>query len=102
MNFYLVLRHHTTPPKADPARVADHLAWLRNQHERGTVLISGPSSDGMTGIYVVRAASRPDAEALAATDPLALIAQTRIEVIDWQVHQIIGIGSFDAGALAGS
>ena len=102
MTFYLVLRHHATPPNADPARVAEHLAWMRNQHERGTVLISGPSSDGMTGIYVVRAASRPDAEALAATDPLALTAQTRVEVIDWQVHQILGIGSFDPAALSGS
>ncbi len=102
MTFYLVLRHHGAPPKADPARVADHLAWMRDQHERGTVLISGPSSDGMTGIYVVRAASRPDAEALAATDPLALTAQTRIEVIDWQVHQILGIGSFDPAAFASS
>ena len=41
MNFHLVLRHHTAPI-VDSARVIEHLAWMRRQHERGTVLISGP------------------------------------------------------------
>jgi hypothetical protein len=43
MNFYLVLRHDTAPID-DHRRVMKHLAWMRDQHERGTVLISGPSS----------------------------------------------------------
>ena len=51
---------------------------MRGRHVRGTVLISGPSAD-----------------ALAATDPLAQDDQTSIEVIEWDVHQILGIGSFD-------
>ena len=92
MNFYLVLRHHASPID-DHTRVTEHLAWMRGQHERGTVLISGPSSDGATGIYVVRAWSHEDAAALAATDPLSGDG-VRVEVIDWNVHQIMGIGSF--------
>ena len=51
---------------------------MRGQYVRGTVLISGPSAD-----------------ALAATDPLVQDDQTSIEVIEWDVHQILGIGSFD-------
>jgi uncharacterized protein YciI len=70
VNFYLVLRHHTAPIE-DRARVIEHLAWMRGQHESGTVLICGPSSDGATGIYVLRVSSHEDAAALAASDPLA-------------------------------
>jgi hypothetical protein len=42
VNFCLVLRQHSAPID-DDARVIEHLAWMRAQHERGTVLISGPS-----------------------------------------------------------
>ncbi len=38
---------------------------MRAQHERGIVLVSGPSSDGTAGIYVPRAPSQEDAAALA-------------------------------------
>jgi len=65
-------------PIDDHARVVEHLSWMRGQYVRGTVLISGPSAD-----------------ALAATDPLVQDDQTSIEVIEWDVHQILGIGSFD-------
>ena len=51
------------------------------------------SSDGATGIYVLRVSSHEDAVALAATDPLAGDG-VRVEVIEWDVHQILGIGSF--------
>ena len=68
MKFYLVLRQHSAPID-DHARVIEHLAWMRAQHERGTVLISGPSSDGTTGIYVLRVPSRKDAATVAAADP---------------------------------
>ena len=62
-------------------------SWMRGRHVRGTVLISGPSADCAVGIYVLSAPSREDADALAATDPLAQDDQTSIEVIEWDVHQ---------------
>ena len=68
---------------------------MRRQHEGGTVLISGPSANGTAGIYVLRAPSRKDAAALAATDPLAQDDGVRVEVMEWDVHQIFGIGSFN-------
>jgi uncharacterized protein YciI len=94
VNFYLVLRHHASPID-DDAGLIEHLAWMRDQHERGSVLISGPSADGTAGVYVLRAPSRKDADALAAADPLAQDDRVRVEVIEWNVHQILGIGSFD-------
>ena len=51
---------------------------MRGQYVRGTVLISGPSAD-----------------ALAATDPPAQDDQASIEVIEWDIHQTLGIGSLD-------
>jgi uncharacterized protein YciI len=93
VNFYLILRHHASPID-DDARVIEHLAWMRAQHEHGTVLISGPNSDGTAGIYVLRVPSREDAVSLAASDPLAQDHRVRVEVIEWDVHQILGIGSF--------
>ncbi|BBZ27555.1 hypothetical protein MMAD_18500 [Mycolicibacterium madagascariense] len=92
--FYLVLRHDTASNK-NPESVGEHLAWMRAQHERGTVLISGPSADGALGIYVIRAASFQRATDIAGTDPLSLAEGVRVEVIDWNVHQILGIGSFE-------
>ncbi len=94
MEFYLVLRHHAAPID-DQAAVIEHLVWMQDQHERGTVLISGPSSDGAAGIYVLRMASREEASALASSDPLAQDDLVRVEIIEWNVHQILGIGSFD-------
>jgi uncharacterized protein YciI len=93
MSFYLILRHHPAPID-DHALVVEHLAWMRAQHESGTVVISGPSSDGATGIYVMRVSSHEDAAALAATDPLAGDG-VRLDIIDWDVHQMLGIGSFE-------
>jgi uncharacterized protein YciI len=95
VNFYLVLRQHAVPID-DRASVVEHLAWMRAQHDRGAVLISGPSSDGMTGIYVVRVASSEEATALAASDPLAQDDRVRVDVIAWNVHQTLGVGSFDS------
>ena len=59
------------------------------------MLISGPSADCAVGIYVLSAPSREGADALAATDPLAQDDQASIEVIEWDIHQILGIGSLD-------
>lgn len=100
MNFYLVLRRHAMPID-DHASLVEHLAWMRDQHERGTVLISGPSPDGTIGIYVLRAASRENASALAASDPLAQDDRVRVEVIEWDIHQLLGIGSFDPPPVPG-
>ena len=94
MKLFLVLRHHTAPID-DHAGVVEHLAWMRALHERGNVLISGPSSDATVGIYVLHVASRENAATLAASDPLAQDDRVRIEIIEWNVHQLFGIGSFD-------
>ncbi|MGW7003863.1 YciI family protein [Streptomyces sp. NPDC054933] len=98
MIWYLVIRRGKRP--TGPQRMlVEHLDWMRDQHEQGTVLISGPSSDPTMGLYVVRARSRSVAEAIAQGDPLARDGQATIEIIEWHVHQMLGIGPFDINSV---
>ncbi|MGW7003932.1 YciI family protein [Streptomyces sp. NPDC054933] len=99
MIWYLVIRRGKRPAAESPRILEDHLAWMRDQHEQGTVLISGPSSDPTTGLYVVRARSHSVAEAIAQGDPLARDGHAAIEIIEWHVHQMLGIGPFDIDAV---
>lgn len=72
-----------------------HLAWMRAEHDKGRILISGPSADGRHGIYIVKAPSLTDATEIAAGEPFVVQGLARQEVIEWRVHQILGIGDFD-------
>jgi len=99
MNWYLVLRHDPHPITVDDPLLGQHLTWMRAQHGHGTIVMSGPARDRSTGLYVVRAHSRDDAARVAAEDPLAAHRQARIEIIEWEVHQIQGTGPFDVESL---
>lgn len=101
MAWYLVIRRETNPAHQH-ATVERHLTWMRSQHESGIVIISGPTADRGTGMYVLRCASGEEAAAIAATDPLAQDGRAAIEVIEWHVHQFLGIGSFDIATWSGT
>lgn len=94
MAWYLAILRRTQPPQQQA--IGAHLNWMRTQHERGTVLISGPSSDRSMSLYVLRAPSQTAAAKIAAEDPLAQGEQTTFEIIEWDVHQVLGIGAFGA------
>jgi uncharacterized protein YciI len=76
-----------------------HLAWMKSQHDSGTILLSGPTRDRKLGIYVVRAVSRQEAERVASTDPYTEAGFCGFEILEWEVHQILGAGPFTADAL---
>lgn len=94
MSWYLAIRRMNRPFSDWRDRLADHLTWLQAQHERGSILISGPSADLALGLCVMRAASHQDAATIAASDPLAQDGLATVDIIDWQVHQVLGLGSF--------
>ena len=100
--WYIVLRRDVRPRGEWALGLDDHLRWMRAQHEAGTILFSGPSRDRAYGIYVVRAASRAAAEAVAAGDPFTAAGYTAFEIIEWEVHQVLGAGPFTAAALRGA
>ncbi len=51
------------------------------------------------GQYLIRAENRQEAEAIAARDPFTAAGFTTYEIIEWEVHQIMGIGPFTAEGL---
>jgi uncharacterized protein YciI len=68
---------------------------MQTMHDSGSVLMSGPARDFSVSIYIIRAASLADAEAIAAADPFTESGDCRYEIIDWDVHQFAGVGSFE-------
>ena len=68
--WYLVLSRPKVPREQMLPHMPAHSAWMEQQHIKGNVLFSGPTSDRRMGIYVVRAASQSDAEAIIGTVPL--------------------------------
>jgi uncharacterized protein YciI len=95
MPWYLMIRQNNSKPEG--TTVERHLRWLRNQHERGVVLISGPDPELTRSIYVVRAPSSAAAEKVARADPLDHDGQAPLDIIEWHVHQLLGIGPFEIG-----
>jgi uncharacterized protein YciI len=78
----------------------DHLAWMREQQFAGRVLISGPSHDGDLGIIVFAHMSRADLDALCRQEPFVARGQREYEVVEWVVHQLLGVGGFDVKTIA--
>jgi uncharacterized protein YciI len=94
MNWYVAIRHMREPAATWTDRIDTHLAWLHGMHDRGSIVMSGPSTDGSLGIYVMRAGDSGEAISLASGDPLLRSPGATLEVIEWQLHQIVGIGAF--------
>ena len=99
--WYLIQRSPVRPREEWTVSLDHHLAWMKEQHENGRILFSGPSADRKLGIYVIRAASRAEAERLAASDPYTKAGFCAFDIIEWEVHQILGAGPFTAAELRG-
>jgi uncharacterized protein YciI len=97
--WYLVLRRPVQPREQWKVTLDEHLVWMKQQHEAGKILFSGPTTDRKYGIYVIRAATKEDAEKIAATDPYTAAGLTAFELLEWEVHQILGVGPFTAAEM---
>ncbi len=91
---YLVLSRANMSPDEVRKMSQEHLAWMEGQHESGKVLFSGPTPDRSIGIYVVKAGSYDEAKALVDTDPFHLAGLRSHEIIEWEIHQVPGAGTF--------
>jgi len=98
--WYLVLSRPVVPREQMSGSLDDHLSWMKSQHEVSNVLFSGPTADHSMGIYVIRAASREDAQAVADSDPFHALDFRNYEMLDWEVHQIMGAGPFSSVEMA--
>ena len=95
----LVLRRPLKPRDQWTVSLDQHLAWMKRQHDNGKILFSGPTPDRKLGIYVIRAGSKDEAEKIAASDPYTAAGFCAFDVLEWEVHQIMGTGAFTASQL---
>ncbi len=72
---------------------------MKQQHEAGRIVLSGPTPDRKVGMYLIRAGSREEAEQIAASDPYTAAGCTTFELTEWEIHQILGAGPFTAEGL---
>ena len=79
----------------------DHLSWMKSQHEEGNVLFSGPTVDRSVGIYVITAASAEQAHRVADADPFHANRLRNYEMLEWEIHQILGAGPFSSPSSGG-
>ena len=94
--WYVVMSKPTGPREAIRGREMENLNWMKEHHERGDVLFSGPTTEGV-GIWVLRAGSRAEAEALAASHPWVAAGLRDVsELYEWSVQQALGVGRFEA------
>ena len=80
--FVLNLRY-TAPLDDVDALLADHVAWLKSQHEAGHFIAWGRKVPREGGMIMAHAADRDEAEALAASDPFVKGGVATVEVIEF-------------------
>ncbi|HLG73554.1 MAG TPA: YciI family protein [Chloroflexota bacterium] len=100
--WYFVRRRALKPRSEFTVTLDEHLVWMKQQHEAGKIVMSGPTPDRQYGQYLIRAETREEADAIAASDPYTVAGCTTFEIIEWEVHQIMGIGPFTAAGLGAS
>jgi uncharacterized protein YciI len=97
--YYITLRRAVVPREQRRTPLDTHLQWMREQHNAGKILLSGPSPDRTLGIYLIRADTRSEAEKIASGDPYTVAGETTFELIEWEIHQALGVGPFTAPGL---
>ena len=97
--WFFCTRTNVRAPGERRSTLDTHLVWMKEQHEAGRIVLSGPSPDLKRGMYLIRAASREEAEAIAASDPYTLEGDSTYELVQWNIRQIMGVGPFTAADL---
>ena len=86
--WYIVLSRSLPDKEVDKQTgYEEHRQWLDDQHRAGRLLFSGPTTDGLFGIYIMLAASLSEAEAVAAQDPHHLRGIRQMQVLEWRAHR---------------
>ena len=99
--FFLCQRRHLVPTKDWLHAVPAHFEWMGARHAEGSIVMSGPGrrltgdrAGEFFGQYLIRARSQEEALAIAASDPITEMGLADFDLVEWEVHQILGIGPF--------
>jgi uncharacterized protein YciI len=87
--WYLVLSKGLRSSEERDAHTPAHRDWLDDQHRAGRLLFSGPSTNGIYGIYVILADGIEEAERIAAEDPYHVHGDREAQVIEWRAHRAL-------------
>ncbi len=90
--FFIVIAEPTERAADRSAATAAHLDWLARLEADGSLFLAGPfiGEDGIStggGLFVLRAASQAEAEALAAADPYNALGYRTAVVRRWRLDQ---------------
>src|SRR5215213_5504695 len=96
---FITLRKRVVPREQQKVSLDTHLVWMKQMHDEGKILMSGPSSDRSLGIYLIKAVSREEAERIASGDPYTVAGETTFDMIEWEAHQFFGNGPFTEAGL---
>lgn len=95
MAWYVVMSKSTAPREAIRGRENENLAWMKEQHEAGRCLFTGPTTEGV-GIWVFRGSSKDEVAELLQTHPWVKDGMRDVsEIYEWNVQQALGIGRFE-------
>src|SRR5688500_3272607 len=85
---YLVMSRSLPEKEQDKQRnYEEHRQWLDDQHQAGRLRISGATTDGSYGSYVMLAANLGEAKSIAASDPHHARGIRKMEVLEWRAHR---------------
>lgn len=106
LELYIVESTPTGDPDAVKANLPDHLAYQREQEERGALVLAGPTSDPTgtimvgAGMIIYRADSMESARSLAENDPMHASGARSFTLRKWLVNE--GRLSINVGLSTGS
>ena len=95
MAWYVVMSKSIGPREAIRGRENENLSWMKEQHDAGRVMFSGPTTEGV-GIWVFRGANKDEVAAVLQTHPWVKDGMRDVsEIYEWNVQQALGIGRFE-------
>lgn len=82
---YVILLTPLAGSQRNEDLIRAHVAYLRQLDAAGRLVLCGPFSDGSGGMVIIRASSRDEACAIAASDPFVASGAREFEVRVWQL-----------------
>ncbi|HTK14194.1 MAG TPA: YciI family protein [Xanthobacteraceae bacterium] len=94
--FYLIFTERCLEGKAaedaHQQNLKAHYAWLADLDHRGLLFAAGPLRDASgtwdgSGMFIVKATSREDAQSLAETEPMHAQGIRKFRIVPWQLNE---------------
>src|SRR5690606_14219835 len=102
MPWYVVMSKSIGPRDAIRGRESQNLAWMKEHHESGRVLFSGPTTEGV-GVWVMRGSSKEEDSRLLQDHPWVKDGLRDVsEIYEWNVQQALGVGRFESSTPPGT